>query len=39
MTQGVVTGGWEFVAAAYGITIAALVIYGAALLRALRKSQ
>jgi hypothetical protein len=39
MTQGVVSGGWEFVFAAYGITAAALLIYGVALIRTLRRSQ
>lgn len=34
---GVVTGGWEFVWAAYGITAAALFIYGVTLVTRLRE--
>lgn len=34
--SGVVTGGWEFVWAAYGITFAALATYGFRLARRLR---
>jgi hypothetical protein len=36
MTQGVVTGGWNFVVAAYSITAAVLVIYGVTLITRLR---
>ena len=39
MTEGVVTGGWGYVVAAYGITSAALVIYALSLIRTLRRSQ
>ncbi len=28
MTEGVISGGWEFVWAAYGITAAVFVLYG-----------
>ncbi len=31
MTGGIITGGWEFVWAAYGLTFAALAIYGGSL--------
>jgi heme exporter protein D len=39
MTEGVVSGGWEFVWAAYGITATIFVLYGISLwtrLRAMR---
>lgn len=36
MTGGVVYGGWEFVYAAYGITFAALSLYGARVVLKLR---
>jgi len=36
MTGGIVTGGWEFVWAAYGITFAALAVYGTSLALRLR---
>jgi len=36
MTSGVVTGGWNFVIAAYSITIAVLAIYGVTLIARLR---
>ncbi len=39
MTQGVVTGGWSFVIAAYAITAAVLTIYGVTLLTRLREEQ
>lgn len=39
MTGGVVVGGWEYVWAAYGITAAALVIYGVMLISRLRKIE
>lgn len=41
MSEGVITGGWEFVWAAYGLTAAALLIYGITLAtrwRALKKN-
>ncbi len=34
---GIVTGGWEFVWAAYGITFAALSAYGFQLVRKVRR--
>jgi hypothetical protein len=42
MSQGIISGGWEFVWAAYGLTAAALLIYGISLavrLRALHKNR
>ena len=39
MTQGIVTGGWEFVWAAYEITAAALLIYGVSLALRLRDAK
>ena len=39
MTQGVVTGGWNFVVAAYSITAAVLLIYGISLIARLRDEQ
>lgn len=36
MTQGVISGGWEFVWAAYGITAAVFVLYGISLMSRLR---
>ena len=36
MTQGVVSGGWNFVVAAYSITAAVLLIYGVTLITRLR---
>lgn len=36
MNQGVISGGWSFVWAAYGITAAAFVIYGVSLFARLR---
>ena len=39
MTQGVVTGGWNFVIAAYGITAAVLVLYGVTLITRLREAR
>ena len=38
MTEGVVTGGWGFVWAAYAITAAAFVIYGVTLIMKLRRA-
>jgi hypothetical protein len=37
MTGGVVVGGWGYVWAAYGITAAAFVIYGVALMTRLSR--
>lgn len=34
---GIVTGGWEFVAAAYGITFAALGVYAVSVVARLRR--
>jgi hypothetical protein len=39
MTQGVVTGGWNFVIAAYSITAAVLIVYGISLVARLRDEQ
>jgi hypothetical protein len=39
MTQGVVTGGWNFVVAAYTLTAAVLLIYGISLIARLRDEQ
>ena len=42
MSNGVITGGWAYVWAAYGLTAAALLLYGATLfvrLRALAPRQ
>jgi len=36
MTQGIVTGGWSFVIAAYTLTFAGLLIYGISLAVRLR---
>lgn len=37
--SGIVTGGWGFVWAAYGITFAALVAYGLQLAHKVRRSD
>jgi hypothetical protein len=37
--NGVVTGGWGFVWAAYGVTAAALFVYGVTLVTRLRREQ
>ncbi len=37
--SGIVTGGWNFVWAAYGITTAGLVIYGITLFSRLRQER
>jgi|GEM_PF-928144 len=39
MSQGLVTGGWNFVIAAYGITAAVLIIYGVTLVTRLREAK
>lgn len=39
MSQGIVTGGWEFVWAAYGLTSAALLIYGVMLITRVREQR
>lgn len=39
MTQGIVSGGWNFVIAAYGITAAVLVLYGVTLVTRLREAR
>ena len=39
MTGGVVIGGWEFVWAAYGLTTAAFLIYGIAVISKLREAK
>ena len=36
MTEGVISGGWEFVWAAYGITATIFVLYGISLWTRLR---
>jgi hypothetical protein len=38
MTQGVIIGGWQFVWAAYGITIGAFIVYGVTLFVRLREA-
>jgi hypothetical protein len=39
MSQGIVSGGWNFVIAAYGVTAAVLVIYGVTLITRLREAR
>ena len=39
MTEGVISGGWEFVWAAYGITAAVFVLYGISLVLRLREAR
>ena len=39
MTQGVITGGWNFVVAAYSLTAAVFLIYGISLIARLRDEQ
>jgi hypothetical protein len=39
MTQGIVTGGWSFVIAAYALTATAFLIYGITLLVRLREER
>lgn len=38
MTEGVISGGWEFVWGAYGITAAVFVLYGISLVVRLREA-
>jgi hypothetical protein len=39
MTQGMVSGGWNYVIAAYGVTAAVLVLYGVTLITRLREAR
>ena len=39
MTEGVISGGWEFVWAAYGISAAVFVLYGISLVVRLREAR
>ena len=39
MSGGIVTGGWGFVWAAYGVTAAALFLYGVTLITRLREEK
>jgi hypothetical protein len=39
MSAGVVTGGWNFVIAAYSVTVAVLTIYGVTLITRLREER
>jgi len=39
MNGGVVTGGWNFVVAAYSVTVAVLTIYGVTLITRLREER
>jgi len=39
MSAGAVSGGWNFVIAAYGITAAVLVLYGVTLITRLREAR
>jgi hypothetical protein len=39
MSAGVITGGWNFVIAAYSITVAVLAIYGVSLITRLRAEK
>ena len=39
MTEGVISGGWEFVWAAYGISAAVFVLYGVSLVVRLREAR
>ena len=39
MTEGVISGGWEFVWAAYGITAAVFVLYGISLMSRIREAR
>ena len=39
MTEGVISGGWEFVWAAYGISASVFVLYGISLVVRLREAR
>jgi hypothetical protein len=39
MTEGVISGGWEFVWAAYGITAAVFLLYGISLMSRIREAR
>jgi hypothetical protein len=39
MSAGVVTGGWNFVIAAYGVTFSVLFIYGVSIVTRLREER
>ena len=39
MSGGVITGGWNFVVAAYSVTAAVFLIYGVTLITRLREEQ
>jgi hypothetical protein len=39
MIEGVITGGWEFVWGAYGMTAAVFVLYGISLVTRLREAR
>ena len=39
MSGGVVTGGWNFVIAAYSVTLVVLAIYGVSLVTRLREER
>jgi heme exporter protein D len=39
MTEGVISGGWEFVWAAYGITAAVFVVYTLSLVKRMREAK
>jgi len=39
MSGGVISGGWEFVWAAYGITAAIFILYTASLVKRLREGR
>jgi len=39
MSQRIVSGGWNFVIAAYGVTAAVLVLYGVTLITRLREAR
>lgn len=39
MSGGVITGGWNFVVAAYSVTAAVFLIYGATLIARLREEE
>ncbi len=39
MTAGVVSGGWNFVVAAYSVTVLVLAVYGVTLITRLREQR